>query len=131
MDITPAAVEKLNYTQLYPIVVFLEASSKQVVKELRSRLACTDVEKKKKPGKLYDRAQKMQRGYNYVFTGLFILLFNFPGCNQLPVVDTIVLTAGSDDWYRRLYSTIKDQQSMPVWVSEDRVSTSRSHLHIT
>jgi len=103
LDITPAAVEKLNYTQLYPIVVFLEASSKQVVKELRSRLACTDVEKKKKPGKLYDRAQKMQRGYNYVFT------------------DTIVLTAGSDDWYRRLYSTIKDQQSMPVWVSEDRL----------
>nr|XP_026690396.1 tight junction protein ZO-2 isoform X2 [Ciona intestinalis] len=103
LDITPTAVQKLNYAQLYPIVVFLEPQSKATVKELRAKLACTEQEKKKKPGKLYDRATKMQRGYSHVFT------------------DTIRLTSGSDDWYRKLYSTIKDQQSTPVWVSEDKL----------
>jgi len=71
LDITPTAVEKLNYAQLYPIVVFLGPQSKATVKELRQKLAVTDEEKKKKPGKLYDRAVKMQRGYNHVFTGGF------------------------------------------------------------
>ena len=46
--------------------------STQVVKELRNRLACTDEEKKKKSGKLYDRAVKMQRGYSFVFTGNYL-----------------------------------------------------------
>ena len=69
MDITPNAVEKLNYAQLYPIVVFLEAQSKAVVKDLRGKLATSDEERKKKPGKLYDRGVKLQRGYGHVFTG--------------------------------------------------------------
>lgn len=40
------------------------------------------------------------------------------------IADVIPLTQGTDDWYRKLYSTIKDQQNMPVWVSEDKVSFS-------
>lgn len=36
-------------------------------------------------------------------------------------LDVIPLNTVSDDWYRKLYSTIKDQQNMPVWVSEDKV----------
>uniref|UniRef100_H2ZLR5 Tight junction protein ZO-2 n=1 Tax=Ciona savignyi TaxID=51511 RepID=H2ZLR5_CIOSA len=103
LDITPTAVQKLNYAQLYPIVVFLDPQSKAVVKDLRMRLACTEPEKKKKPGKLYDRAVKMQRGYSHVFNRY-----------------TIRLNSG-DDWYRKLHSTIKDQQSTPVWVSEDKL----------
>ncbi|XP_076812481.1 tight junction protein ZO-1-like isoform X3 [Clavelina lepadiformis] len=110
LDITPTAVEKLNYAQLYPIVVFLESSSKAAVKDMRQKLAATDVEKKKKSGKLYDRAHKLQRGYNHVFT------------------DTIKLTAANDDWYRKLHSTIKDQQSMPVWVSEDKLGGSGEEM---
>lgn len=69
LDITPTAVEKLNYAQLYPIVVFLQAPNKASVKELRSKLATTDEEKKKKSAKLFDRANKLYRGYNHVFTG--------------------------------------------------------------
>lgn len=75
LDITPNAVEKLNYAQLYPIVVYLEAQSKGVVKDLRGKLATTEEEKKKKSGKLFDRAHKLQRGYNHVFTGSFFILF--------------------------------------------------------
>ena len=36
LDITPNAVDRLNYAQFYPIVIFLRAESKQIVKEIRS-----------------------------------------------------------------------------------------------
>ena len=36
LDVTPNAVDRLNYAQLYPIVVFLRAESKHVIKEVRA-----------------------------------------------------------------------------------------------
>lgn len=36
LDITPNAVDRLNYAQFYPIVIFLQAESKQVIKEMRA-----------------------------------------------------------------------------------------------
>lgn len=36
LDITPNAVDRLNYAQFYPIVIFLRAETKQNVKELRA-----------------------------------------------------------------------------------------------
>ena len=36
LDITPSAVDKLNYAQFYPVVIFLRADSKHTVKELRA-----------------------------------------------------------------------------------------------
>lgn len=38
LDITPNAVERLNYAQLYPVVVFLKADTKIVIKQLRQGL---------------------------------------------------------------------------------------------
>lgn len=38
LDITPNAVERLNYAQLYPIVVFFKADTKIIVKQLRQGL---------------------------------------------------------------------------------------------
>lgn len=39
LDITPNAVDRLNYAQFYPVVIFLRAENKQVVKELRAGLS--------------------------------------------------------------------------------------------
>lgn len=39
LDITPNAVDRLNYAQFYPIVIFLRAESKHVIKELRAGLS--------------------------------------------------------------------------------------------
>lgn len=39
LDITPNAVDRLNYAQFYPIVILLRAESKQVIKDLRSGIA--------------------------------------------------------------------------------------------
>lgn len=38
LDVTPNAVDRLNYAQWYPIVVFLNPDSKQGVKTMRMRL---------------------------------------------------------------------------------------------
>lgn len=38
LDITPNAVERLNYAQMYPIVVFFKAETKMVIKQLRQGL---------------------------------------------------------------------------------------------
>lgn len=38
LDITPNAVERLNYAQLYPIVVFFKTETKIIVKQLRQGL---------------------------------------------------------------------------------------------
>ena len=36
LDVTPNAVDKLNYAQLYPVVIFTRTDAKQVVKDCRS-----------------------------------------------------------------------------------------------
>lgn len=38
LDITPNAVDRLNYAQFYPIVIFLKADNKHIIKQLRSGL---------------------------------------------------------------------------------------------
>lgn len=66
LDITPSAVDRLNYAQFYPVVVFMRAESKHTVKELRSRLARTPHHKSAR--KLYDRALKLERLWGHIFT---------------------------------------------------------------
>ena len=36
LDVTPNAVDKLNYAQFYPIVILAKADSKQTIKEIRA-----------------------------------------------------------------------------------------------
>lgn len=36
LDVTPNAVDKLNYAQLYPIVIYARAESKQTIKDCRA-----------------------------------------------------------------------------------------------
>lgn len=38
LDVTPNAVDKLNYAQFYPIVLLARADSKQTIKECRAGL---------------------------------------------------------------------------------------------
>ena len=38
LDVTPNAVDKLNYAQFYPVVIFAKTDSKQVIKECRAGL---------------------------------------------------------------------------------------------
>ena len=65
LDVTPNAVDRLNYAQHMPIVVLLRAESKYAVKELRSRWARSST---KSPRKLYDQAVKLEKAYSHLIT---------------------------------------------------------------
>lgn len=94
LDVSPGAVDRLNYAQFYPIVVFLRADSKQAVKELRSRLP-----QRQSARKLYERALKLERLWSHLFTS------------------TVALT-GADMWYKKLRETLDKQQQLAIWCSE-------------
>lgn len=66
LDITPNAVDRLNYAQWYPIVVFLNPDNKQGVKSMRTRLC---PESRKSARKLYERAIKLRKNNHHLFTG--------------------------------------------------------------
>ena len=58
----------------------------------------SEVERKRSAKKLFERACKLERGYNYLFTD--------------------VIRLDEDDWLLKVHTTISDQQNGLVWVSE-------------
>ncbi|KAJ4938349.1 hypothetical protein JOQ06_002969, partial [Pogonophryne albipinna] len=99
LDITPNAVDRLNYAQWYPIVVFLNPDTKQGVKNMRTRL-CS--ESRKSARKLYERALKLRKNNHHLFT------------------TTINMNNMNDGWYGALKETTQQQQNQLVWVSEGK-----------
>ncbi|KAI5626160.1 tight junction protein ZO-1 isoform X13 [Silurus asotus] len=99
LDITPNAVDRLNYAQWYPIVVFLNPDSKQGVKNMRTRLC---PESRKSARKLYERALKLRKNNHHLFTA------------------TINMNNMNEGWYGALKETIQQQQNQLVWVSEGK-----------
>ncbi|XP_071344704.1 tight junction protein 1 isoform X8 [Trachinotus anak] len=99
LDITPNAVDRLNYAQWYPIVVFLNPDTKQGVKNMRTRLC---PESRKSARKLYDRALKLRKNNHHLFT------------------TTINLNSMNDGWFGALKEIIQQQQNQLVWVSEGK-----------
>ncbi|XP_029950234.1 tight junction protein ZO-1 isoform X4 [Salarias fasciatus] len=99
LDITPNAVDRLNYAQWYPIVVFLNPDTKQGVKNMRTRLC---PESRKSARKLYERALKLRKNNHHLFT------------------TTINLNSMNDGWFGALKESIQQQQNQLVWVSEGK-----------
>uniref|UniRef100_A0A663N2I9 Tight junction protein 2 n=1 Tax=Athene cunicularia TaxID=194338 RepID=A0A663N2I9_ATHCN len=100
LDVTPKAVDLLNYTQWFPIVVFFNPDSKQGVKTMRQRLCSTS---NKSSRKLYEQANKLKKTCSHLFTA------------------TINLNSANDSWYGSLKDTIQQQQGEAVWVSEGKM----------
>nr|XP_056723621.1 tight junction protein ZO-3 [Euleptes europaea] len=100
LDITPPAVERLNYVQYFPIVVFCEPESRQGVKAMRQWLA---PDSKKSSRRLYAQASKMRKHWSHLFTA------------------TISLAGSSNSWYQSLKDIIRVQQGRPIWTTEDQV----------
>ncbi|XP_037923012.1 tight junction protein ZO-2 isoform X4 [Hermetia illucens] len=98
LDITPNAVDRLNYAQFYPIVIFLKTDSKHIIKQLRR-----DVPKSahKSSKKLLEQCGKLDKVWSHIFS------------------TTIVLNE-TDSWYRKLRDAIDLQQSGAVWMSESK-----------
>ena len=62
---TCPAVDRLNYAQMYPIVIYTKAESKDVVKEIRTAAES----KRKSTKKLIIEAQKLEKSSAFLFTG--------------------------------------------------------------
>ncbi|XP_072618202.1 tight junction protein 2 isoform X2 [Vulpes vulpes] len=100
LDVTPKAVDLLNYTQWFPIVIFFNPDSRQGVKTMRQRLNPTS---NKSSRKLYDQANKLKKTCAHLFTA------------------TINLNSANDSWFGSLKDTIQHQQGEAVWVSEGKM----------
>ncbi|XP_027695060.1 tight junction protein ZO-2 isoform X3 [Vombatus ursinus] len=100
LDVTPKAVDLLNYTQWFPIVIFFNPDSRQGVKTMRQRLDPTST---KSSRKLFDQANKLKKTCAHLFTG------------------TINLNSTNDSWFGSLKDLIQQQQGEAVWVSEGKL----------
>ncbi|XP_075720245.1 tight junction protein ZO-3 isoform X2 [Rhinoderma darwinii] len=100
LDITPTAVEHLNYVQFYPIVVFCNPENRQGVKAMRQWLL---PESKKSSRRLYAQAVKLRKNNSHLFTA------------------TINLSGASDSWLPSLKEIIRTEQARPIWTTEEKV----------
>lgn len=103
LDITPNAVDRLNYAQFYPIVIFLKADAKHTIKQLRHGIPKSAHKSSKK---LLEQCQKLDRIWSHVFSNTILL-------------------GDSDSWYRKLRDSIDQLQSGAVWMSETKVCTTQ------
>ncbi|KAM9083082.1 tight junction protein 2 isoform 3-T6 [Megaptera novaeangliae] len=100
LDVTPKAVDLLNYTQWFPIVIFFNPDSRQGVKTMRQRL---NPSSNKSSRKLFDQANKLKKTCAHLFTA------------------TINLNSANNSWFGSLKDTIQHQQGEAVWVSEGKM----------
>ncbi|XP_010183479.1 PREDICTED: LOW QUALITY PROTEIN: tight junction protein ZO-3 [Mesitornis unicolor] len=99
LDITPSAVERLNYVQYYPVVVFCEPESRQGIKAMRQWLA---PDSRKSSRRLYAQASKMKKHCSHLFTA------------------TVSLSGSGNAWYEAIKDIITTQQSQPVWTAAEQ-----------
>uniref|UniRef100_A0A8C7LP38 Tight junction protein 2a (zona occludens 2) n=1 Tax=Oncorhynchus kisutch TaxID=8019 RepID=A0A8C7LP38_ONCKI len=99
LDVTPKAVDTLNYTQWYPIVVFLNPDSKGGIKTMRNRLVPGS---SRSARKLYEQAVKMRKTFSHLFTA------------------TVDLNSANDGWYGSVKDSIRAQQERAVWICEGK-----------
>ncbi|KAL9823938.1 LOW QUALITY PROTEIN: tight junction protein ZO-3 [Geothlypis trichas] len=99
LDITPSAVERLNYVQYYPVVVFCEPESRQGIKAMRQWLA---PDSRKSSRRLYAQANKMKKYCSHLFTA------------------TISLSGSGNAWYEQIQDIVRTQQSQPVWTTVEQ-----------
>ncbi|TMS08009.1 tight junction protein ZO-2a isoform X2 [Larimichthys crocea] len=109
LDVTPKAVDTLNYTQWYPIVIFMNPDSKQGVKTMRNRLVPGS---SRSARKLYEQSVKLRKTCSHLFTA------------------TIDLNSANDAWYGSLKDSIREQQDRAVWVCEGKLDGSEEDLDL-
>ncbi|XP_031426434.1 tight junction protein ZO-2 isoform X3 [Clupea harengus] len=109
LDVTPKAVDTLNYTQWYPIVIFFNPDSKQGVKAMRQRVMPNS---NRSARKLFDQAVKLRKTCSHLFTA------------------TIDLNSANDAWYGSVKDSIREQQTQAVWVSEGKLDGTEADLDL-
>ncbi|XP_068560344.1 tight junction protein ZO-2b [Cebidichthys violaceus] len=107
LDVTPKAVDTLNYTQWYPIVIFFNPDSKHGIKAMRQRIVPNS---NRSARKLYEQAVKLRKTCSHLFTA------------------TVDLNSANDAWYGGVKDSIREQQMQAVWVSDGKPEGVESDL---
>ncbi|XP_063753655.1 tight junction protein ZO-2-like isoform X3 [Eleginops maclovinus] len=107
LDVTPKAVDTLNYTQWYPIVIFFNPDNKHGIKTMRQRIAPNS---NRSARKLYEQAVKLRKTCPHLFTA------------------TVDLNSANDAWYGSVKDSIREQQMQAVWVSDGKLEAVESDL---
>ncbi|XP_070759748.1 tight junction protein ZO-2b isoform X1 [Enoplosus armatus] len=107
LDVTPKAVDTLNYTQWYPIVIFFNPDNKHGIKAMRQRIVPNS---NRSARKLYEQAIKLRKTCSHLFTA------------------TIDLNSANDAWYGSVKDSIREQQMQAVWVSDGKLEGVESDL---
>uniref|UniRef100_A0A672Z6T1 Tight junction protein ZO-2-like n=1 Tax=Sphaeramia orbicularis TaxID=375764 RepID=A0A672Z6T1_9TELE len=107
LDVTPKAVNTLNYTQWYPIVIFFNPDSKHGIKAMRQRIIPNS---NRSARKLYEQSVKLKKTCSHLFTA------------------TIDLNSANDAWYGSVKDSIREQQMQAVWVSDGKLEGVESDL---
>ncbi|XP_056460577.1 tight junction protein ZO-3 isoform X2 [Gadus chalcogrammus] len=97
LDITPTAVERLNYIQYHPMVLFLDPHSRKDIKAMRLKYSPNS---NKSSRRLYTQSLKIRKHCSHLFSA------------------RVDLQPSSNVWYDILKDKIRHQQAKPVWVSE-------------
>ncbi|XP_041691831.2 tight junction protein ZO-2 isoform X2 [Coregonus clupeaformis] len=109
LDVTPKAVDTLNYTQWYPIVIFFNPDSKPGIKSMRQRVIPGS---NRSARKLYEQAVKLRKTCSHLFTA------------------TIEVNSANDAWYGSVKDSIREQQTQAVWVSEGKLDGTGTDLDL-
>lgn len=109
LDVTPSAIERLNYVQYYPIVVFCAPESRPALKALREWLAPAS---RRSSRRLYAQAQKLQKHSGHLFTA------------------TVPLRGTGDAWYEEVKAAVQQEQARPIWTAEDQLDGSSEDLEL-
>lgn len=132
LDVTPSAIERLNYVQYYPIVIFCVPESRPALKALREWLAPAS---RRSSRRLYAQAQKLQKHSGHLFTGAGVGRAVRGGGrgragsvkrkrrgDVCPLFAATVPLHGTDDsWYQEIKAVVQQQQARPIWTAEDQV----------
>lgn len=130
LDVTPKAVDTLNYTHWYPIVIFFNPDSKHGIKDMRQRITLNS---SCSIHKLYEQSIKLRKTCSHLFTGthceknntalsVYLLLFECVCWGWMfSYPATIDLNSANDAWYGSVKDTIREQQMQAVWVTDGKV----------
>lgn len=98
MDVTPAAVEQLNYAQCYPIVIYFKASDRRQIKQIRHEYGKLY---QKSSRRLFESSERLEFLFSYLFT-------------------SVIKLDSTANWYKTLKAQIEIEQEQPIWMCDDR-----------
>lgn len=104
LDITPQAIEQLNSSQCYPIVIYLKLVDRRLLKEIRYEYGKFY---QKSTRRLLETSEHIETNYSYLFTSMM-------------KIDQI------DNWFDKIKGQIDFHQDELVWMTNEQMNSNEN-----